>query len=104
MELNDYQKGCLQTWGGPQQEIRAVMGIAEEAGEAVAKYQKYLRMDYGRDEMLRKISLELGDVLYYVAVTANELGMTLDDIAIKNRTKLSDRKARNKILGDGDNR
>lgn len=104
MELNEYQAGCLKTWGGPSREVRAVMGLAEEAGETVAKYQKYLRMDYPRDEMLQKISLELGDVLYYVAITAHELGMSLDDIAIKNRAKLLDRKQRGKILGDGDNR
>lgn len=104
MTLNEYQKGTLLTWGGPMPEERAVMGLAEEAGEAISKYQKWLRCDYGRDEMKKRIALELGDVLFYVAVTAHELGFTLEEVAEMNQAKLLDRKQRGVIQGDGDNR
>ena len=35
--------------------------------------------------------LELGDVLYYIAATAHDLGYTLEDVARMNRQKLIER-------------
>jgi len=102
--MYDYQQGCLDTWGGANKEIRAFLALAEEAGEAVGKYQKYLRSDYSRPEMIEKVKLELGDVLFYVAVTAYELDLSLSDIAEANRKKLQDRKQRGVICGSGDER
>lgn len=55
----------------------------------------------GRRDLLKK---ELGDVLWYVAAGAAELGVTLNDIATENLTKLASRKARGVLGGAGDNR
>ena len=43
-------------------------------------------------------------MLWYCAALAHDLGYNLSDIAADNYTKLSDRNARGKIGGDGDNR
>ena len=47
---------------------------------------------------------ELGDVLWYVEVTAHRLGYDLKDIANMNISKLKSRQDRGKISGSGDNR
>ena len=47
---------------------------------------------------------ELGDVLWYVAQIATELGVSLDDVAQQNVDKLFSRRDRNMIGGSGDER
>ena len=46
--------------------------------------------------------MELGDVLWYISDIAFELGFTLENIAVLNIQKLSSRKDRDKIHGEGD--
>ncbi len=104
MELGDYQRRCLNTWFGEQKLIRSFLGIAGEAGELSERVKKYLRGDYGIEELRERSFKELGDVLYYVAVTAHELGLNLDDIAEQNIAKLAQRHIDGKIKGDGDDR
>ena len=50
------------------------------------------------------IKLELGDVLWYVAQLASEMGYDLNDVAEANLQKLSSRAARGRIGGSGDQR
>lgn len=54
----------------------------------------------------RKLALvkELGDVLWYTARAAGELGFTLSGIATVNLRKLSDRTERDTLRGSGDER
>jgi NTP pyrophosphatase (non-canonical NTP hydrolase) len=47
---------------------------------------------------------EIGDVLWYVARLADELGIDLEEIATYNMNKLLDRLNRGVIQGSGDNR
>jgi NTP pyrophosphatase (non-canonical NTP hydrolase) len=47
---------------------------------------------------------ELGDILRFVAAIADDLDMGLSEVAEKNITKLSLRKAKGTIQGSGDNR
>ena len=54
-----------------------------------------------RRELLKK---ELGDVLWYVAAGAAELGFTLEEIAQANLDKLAGRKTRGTLGGSGDDR
>jgi NTP pyrophosphatase (non-canonical NTP hydrolase) len=53
---------------------------------------------------LEAIGGELGDVLWYVAVLAADLGMSLEAIAADNLAKLEARMGRGTIGGGGDRR
>lgn len=82
------------------------MGLAGEAGEVANKVKKVFRDDAGVVSPARLASIkdELGDVLWYVAAVASDLGVTLGDVAVGNLDKLLDRTARNTFAGSGDNR
>ena len=56
------------------------------------------------DAARESIMMELGDVLWYIANLATELGYSLRDIAGANIQKLQDRQQRNKLHGSGDSR
>ena len=47
---------------------------------------------------------EIGDVLWYCALLADDLGYTLQQIAEMNISKLKSRMASGNIQGSGDNR
>tara|TARA_A100001011_G_C13990373_1_gene706991 strand:- start:130 stop:513 length:384 start_codon:yes stop_codon:yes gene_type:complete len=83
------------------------LGLTGEAGEIANKVKKFIRDGATKDEYLAKrieISYEIGDVLWYCAVLADELEMNLGHIMEKNLEKLADRHKRGKISGSGDNR
>ena len=65
-----------------------------------------VRDNYGLfdDERKVEIAKELGDVLWYIAALSNNLGYDLETIANMKIAKLSSRKARGVIGGEGDNR
>ena len=56
------------------------------------------------DPTREAIKLELGDVLWYVAQLASELGYDLEEVATANLDKLASRAARGRIGGSGDHR
>ena len=58
----------------------------------------------GYNDKLNQIGAELGDVLWYCAMIAKEVDINLGRIMEDNLDKLADRKARNRLQGDGDNR
>lgn len=76
------------------------LGLAGEAGEIANKVKKVIRDGRSTDG----IADELGDVLWYLAAVANELGADLGDIADANLAKLASRAKRGKLGGSGDNR
>ena len=83
------------------------LGLTGEAGEIANKVKKFIRDGATKDEYLAKrieIGYEIGDVLWYCAVLAEELDMNLGHIMEKNLEKLHDRKKRGKLSGSGDNR
>lgn len=108
MDLDDYQKAARQTalYAHDHRVTYPALGLASEAGEVAGKVKKVLR-DRGGDfgpEQVAAIKDELGDVLWYVAVLAADLGLSLDSIAAGNVEKLRSRMARGTISGDGDTR
>tara|TARA_E500000318_G_C3492821_1_gene185131 strand:+ start:433 stop:786 length:354 start_codon:yes stop_codon:yes gene_type:complete len=83
------------------------LGLTGEAGEIANKVKKFIRDGAAPDEYAAKkieIGYEIGDVLWYCAVLAEELDMNLGHIMEKNLEKLHDRKKRGKLSGSGDNR
>ncbi len=85
--------------------VYPTLGLVGEAGEIANKLKKVQRGDYAlTDEVKKEVSKELGDVLWYVAQLATELGASLDEIAQSNIEKLYSRMDRGKLGGSGDNR
>ena len=86
--------------------VYCALGVAGEAGEYVDKVKKTLRGDTDKNdpEVKKSLALELGDLLWYVASSALQLGYSLQDIAEMNQQKLLDRRSRGLLQGSGDNR
>jgi NTP pyrophosphatase (non-canonical NTP hydrolase) len=92
-----------------------ILGLTGEAGEIANKWKKLLR-DAPRlsdhpdeyyeyyDNLKNDVFNELGDVLWYAALLATELGTSLGEVAAANYTKLNDRKRRDALHGSGDDR
>jgi len=107
MLLDDYQKEATKTAVYDENNPIAycLLGLTGEAGEVANKYKKVLRGDKELSNELRKeMAKELGDVMWYIAMTSKELGFTLDAIAQMNIAKLQSRRRNKTIKGDGDNR
>lgn len=105
MELNEYQEKAHKTSGniyiGDGYLLYPAMGMAGEVGEFINKVKKIYR-----DNTIDEVGLgqELGDILWYLAECATQLGFDLDDIAQGNLNKLAKRKEAGTIHGSGDNR
>ena len=83
------------------------LGLVGEAGEIANKAKKLIRDGAdveGYNDKLNQIAAELGDVLWYTAMLANELDVNLGKVMEHNLDKLADRKSRGVIGGSGDNR
>ena len=109
MDLNAYQDAARLTALYPDvgnNPIYPTLGLSGEAGEVADKVKKVLRDRNGQfdDSVRAEIALELGDVLWYVAQLASELGYELEDVANQNLQKLRDRSSRGQLKGSGDHR
>jgi NTP pyrophosphatase (non-canonical NTP hydrolase) len=80
------------------------LGLTGEAGEFANKVKKILRKDKPLTEVRQELAEELGDVTWYLAELASNLGYTLEEIAEMNIRKLASRKERHVVQGSGDNR
>jgi NTP pyrophosphatase (non-canonical NTP hydrolase) len=110
VNFKEYQRAACETAVYPEigtlGEIYPVMGLASEAGELSGAIKKIYRDEAGAfyPNTLKELSLELGDVLWYVAQVAEKLGLELDDIATANLAKLESRKQRGVLQGSGSDR
>jgi NTP pyrophosphatase (non-canonical NTP hydrolase) len=110
MTFEEYQKQALTTVISSsdafKDSLHWVLGINGEAGEVAEKVKKIIRDKNGvmSKEDKAELAKEIGDVLWYLAVFAHDLGFPLDDIAAQNLAKLQSRKARGVLGGAGDNR
>ena len=109
MEMNSYQDAARKTASYPDvgsNPIYPTLGLTGEAGEVADKVKKVIRDSGGvfDADTREAIKLELGDVLWYVAQLASELGYDLNEVADANLQKLSSRAARGRIGGSGDQR
>lgn len=96
--------------------VYCALKLNGEAGEVAEKVGKFAR-DKARGlsndafyshpdnpETIDALVLELGDVLWYVAQLADQMGVPLSTVVERNREKLLSRRARNVISGSGDMR
>lgn len=108
MTFDEYQQLALKTALTHPEDLMDktiwVMGIAGEAGEVVEKWKKIVAYKDGviSDEDRSLLKKEIGDVVWYIAVFANSLGMTFEEVMQLNIDKLADRQTRNVIKGQGD--
>lgn len=107
MTINEYQKESLRTEacgrlqsghvegyvkgrvGIADRLINGLMGLNGEAGEAIDILKKHLFQ--GHDLNREHLAKELGDVAWYLAVTADALGYSLEEILAMNVAKLRER-------------
>ena len=108
MQLDEFQKAARRTaiYADRHRVIYPALGLASEAGEVCGKIKKVLRDRGGDLGQLPVAALkdELGDVLWYVAVLAADLGLSLDEVAAHNLAKLTSRQQRDRLAGEGDDR
>lgn len=110
MNFNEYQKRALTTASTTDDEFKDIMhwvlGITGESGEIAEKIKKIIRDKNSviSESDKAELSSEIGDVLWYLAVLANQLGIPFEAIAQSNLEKLKSRKNRGVISGSGDDR
>lgn len=110
MNVNDYQKQAQTTAINHPDALMDktiwVLGIAGESGEVVEKWKKIVAYKNGKitAEDKKELVKEMGDVVWYVAMLAKSLGVSLEEVLQMNLDKLASRKARGVTKGVGDNR
>lgn len=97
MDFETYQRLALRTYkAAPERQhylANGALGLAGEAGEVADLIKKSLypsKPGDGQDTETR-LADELGDVLWYLAILAQGLGVSLNEIAEQNIHKLAAR-------------
>jgi NTP pyrophosphatase (non-canonical NTP hydrolase) len=108
-DFSGYQEAAARTGGVVATDhpiVYPTLGLVNEAGEVAGKVKKIFRDRQGviTDADRQALTLELGDVLWYLSELCTRLGIRLEDVAEQNITKLTDRAARGVLGGDGDQR
>lgn len=104
MKFVDYQIWSRSTAVYPKDEAieYTYMGLVSEVGELGGIFKRIIRDD--NDPERSDLVKEFGDVLWYLTRLADECNIYLEEIAQLNRMKLEDRKNRDVIKGEGDER
>lgn len=112
LTFEDYQVEAMVYRKPSADPVYALLNLASETGELLGKVAKHIRdcpkdmakdpdyIDAYMDGMVK----ELGDVLWMCAAIADDLEVSLGQVALANLDKLHDRSLRNTISGSGDNR
>lgn len=95
MNLEEYQqfahKGILPASQGKNLQVGFALGLTGEAGEVADAIKKREYHGRTKEVTIPHVAEELGDVMWYVANMATELGYTLDEIIAMNVDKLKKR-------------
>ena len=93
MRMDEYQQLALRTAGHREDRQQVLtytaLGLTGESGEVAEIIKKAFYHGHPLD--VDVLSKELGDVLWYVAVMASGLGLSLEEIASANIEKLRER-------------
>ncbi|HEY3508300.1 MAG TPA: nucleoside triphosphate pyrophosphohydrolase family protein [Kribbella sp.] len=108
-DFSGYQEAAARTGGLVATDhpiVYPTLGLVNEAGEVAGKVKKIFRDRAGviTDADREALTLELGDVLWYLSELSTRLGIRLEDVAERNLAKLADRASRGVLQGDGDHR
>lgn len=111
MRFSEYTAVAAKTANYPNKNaflglLYTVIGLSGEAGELSNKVKKIMRDDAFKisEELRQDLLSELGDCCWYLDRIANELGSTLEEVALMNNDKLMSRLDRGAIGGSGDHR
>ena len=119
MTATEYEQQAHRTIAGHAAENISYLGfgLMAEAGEVADKIAKAVRrgdieinnngITFVRGNCFQftdGLVSELGDALWFVAMIARHLGVSLEEVMRRNLDKLADRQNRGVIIGDGDNR
>lgn len=125
MNARNYQDKAHAFASYGENPMYPALGLAEEAGEACGKIAKFIRKNDGippqcasttrlypeldyvwqqQEDFRKDLSKELGDVLWMVAELCTVYGLNMNEVMLENIEKLTDRKERGVIVGEGDNR
>src|SRR5438128_11701748 len=102
-QFDEYQQESRRTWNLVHTDhpiVYPTLGLVNEAGEVAGKVKKIFRDRQGviTDADREALTLELGDVLWYLSELSTRLGIRLEDIAERNIAKIADRASRG-VLG-----
>jgi NTP pyrophosphatase (non-canonical NTP hydrolase) len=92
MTINEYQQLALRTESTPTDYpriLQGLMGLSGESGERLDLLKKSLFQGHELDN--EHLARELGDVAWYLAVSADAVGYKLEDIFTMNVNKLGRR-------------
>ena len=93
MTINEYQQLALRTESYMSNDLdrilQGVMGLAGESGECVDLMKKHIFQGHSLD--MEHLMKELGDVAWYLAITADSIGYTLEEVFEANIKKLEAR-------------
>lgn len=95
MTINEFQKAAMRTVSGISSVcndnllLNGVMGLNGEAGEAIEIVKK--SMFHGHNLDKEHLAKELGDVSWYLAISAQSIGYDLETIFKMNVEKLMKR-------------
>ena len=93
MTINEYQQNALRTEAGGNNTypriLNGLMGLNGESGEAIDILKKHLFQGHELDK--EHIAKELGDIAWYLAVSADAIGYDLETILQMNVDKLKKR-------------
>jgi len=92
--LNEYQQAAMRTASGMNYEqygaiMNAALGICGESGEVADLVKKAAFQGHDLDR--EHVAKELGDCFWYLAVGAEAIGYTLEEIGQMNKAKLEAR-------------
>ena len=108
MQIDDYQNTAKTTAIYPQEHkiLYPALGLAGEAGEVANKVKKIIRdgVQNMQPDWKQQLAAEIGDALWYCAVLADDLNMSLSTLAAQNLEKLERRKEQGTLQGSGDKR
>lgn len=92
MTINEYQREALKTESVVKlypRILNGLMGLNGEAGEAIDILKKHLYQGHKLDT--EHLAKELGDIAWYLAVSADAIGYDLETIFQMNIDKLRKR-------------